>query len=118
MFWKKLLGISGENTAVKFLRESGYKIIERNYRCKCGEIDIIAEEKGVLVFVEVKTIATDKAETAFDTIDSKKKEHISRAAEHYLRAKRKEDCLSRFDAIAIKYKNGKEAEVELIKGAF
>ena len=52
---KKELGKRGEELALRFLRKNGYKVIERNYICKMGEMDIIAQEKDTLVFVEVKT---------------------------------------------------------------
>ena len=52
---KKELGKKGEELALRFLKKRGYRIIEKNYVCKMGEMDIIAKEKDTLVFIEVKT---------------------------------------------------------------
>jgi len=52
---KKELGNKGEELAIRFLKKNGYRIIGRNYACKMGEMDIIAKEKDILVFIEVKT---------------------------------------------------------------
>lgn len=118
MLWKKLLGIFGEDTAVKFLKGQGFKILTRNYKCKLGEIDIIAEEKNIISFIEVKTVATDKTETPFDTIDSRKRKHIQQSASFYLNKERKQDLTCRFDVISIRYRKDKEPEIELIRDAF
>ena len=118
MFWKRFLGIFGENKAEKFLKRKGFKIIKRNYRCRYGEIDIIAKDKGVISFVEVKTVATNAAETPYNTVNSRKKGHISRSALFYLKEKGLNEADCRFDMIAVKYKEGKEPDIELIKGAF
>lgn len=118
MFWKKFLGIFGENAAEKYLKSIGFKILKKNYKCRYGEIDIIAKDKGVLSFVEVKTVSTDKAETPYDTINAKKREHISRTAMFYLRENGMNEAACRFDVISVKYKNGEEPKVEFIKGAF
>ena len=58
--YNKIIGNYGEDIAVKFLQKNKYKIIERNFLCKCGEIDIIAKDKNILVFVEVKSRTNDK----------------------------------------------------------
>ena len=118
MFWKKFLGAFGEDTAVKFLIKQGYMILERNYKCRFGEIDIIAMDKSILVFVEVKTIATDKTETPGDTVNARKQNHIRNAAEFYLSSGKQKDFNCRFDVVAIKYIEGANPKVELIKDAF
>jgi putative endonuclease len=118
MFWKKLLGIFGEDIASDFLKKQGFKILKRNYRCKFGEIDIIAKEKDVISFVEVKTVATNKTETPFDTIDLRKRKHIQQTASFYLNKEKKQNLTCRFDVISIRYKEDKEPEIELIRDAF
>ena len=58
--YNKCIGNFGEDEAIRYLIKNKYKIIERNYSCKLGEIDIIAKDKDVLVFIEVKTRTNDK----------------------------------------------------------
>ena len=72
----KSLGNEGEEFAANFLAEKGYKIIERNFRAYCGEIDIIAKYKNEIIFVEVKTRRNMKYGEAIDSITPLKKIHI------------------------------------------
>lgn len=60
MFYKKNLGQEGEKIAIKYLQRLGYTIIEQNFRCKSGEIDIIAKEKEQIIFIEVKTRTSNR----------------------------------------------------------
>lgn len=117
MFWKKLLGDSGEALAVNYLKKNGYEIIARNFKCRYGEIDIIAKENKIWCFIEVKTIAKAKAESPFDTIGKKKMEHIESSAAHYISVNRLGNEKIRFDAVGIKV-NGGNNEIELVKGIF
>lgn len=117
MMEKKELGKKGEETARRFLKSKGYRIIERNYVCKMGEIDLIAREKDTLVFIEVKT----RRSTAFGppqtAVDQRKQEQLSRAALYYLKEKRLEGVKARFDVVAILL--GPEGEeINLIRNAF
>ena len=117
MFWKKFLGLFGENEAVKFLKKQGYRIIERNYKCRYGEIDIIAREKKTWCFVEVKTIDKAETESPLETITETKVEHIENSAAHYVSKNRLGNEKIRFDAVAIRMTAGKK-EIELIRGIF
>ena len=117
MFWKKFLGSAGEDEAVKFLKKNGYKIVERNYKCRYGEIDIIAREKDCWCFIEVKTIAKSAAESPFETIGPKKVEHIENSAACYVAEKKLGKEKIRFDGVGIRMSEGK-SEIELIKGMF
>ena len=80
---KQKTGNIGEETAASFLKGKGYKIIERNYRKKWGELDIVAELDGVLHFVEVKAISNPNFRPE-DAIRTWKKERMSRAIRTYL----------------------------------
>ena len=60
MFYKKALGQEGEKIAIKYLQRLGYTIIEENFRCKSGEIDIIAKEDNEIIFIEVKTRTSNR----------------------------------------------------------
>jgi len=115
MFWKKLLGNSGETLAAIYLQKNGYKIIARNYKCRYGEIDIIAKEKNTWCFIEVKAIAKSKSESPFDTIGKKKMEHIENTAAHYVAENKLGNERVRFDAVGIRISAGKQ-EIELVKG--
>jgi putative endonuclease len=117
MFWKKFLGLFGEDEAAKFLKRNGYKIIERNYKCRYGEIDIIARQKDTWCFIEVKTIQKAASESPFETIDKKKMEHIENSAACYVSKNKLGREKVRFDAIGIRVSEGK-SEIELIKDLF
>lgn len=94
-------GIEGENLAVEYLKKQGYLILERNYSTKVGEIDIIAEDKDTIVFVEVKARENTKFGQPIESITAKKVHSIIRSAQWYLSAKRKQDSLCRFDVIEV-----------------
>jgi putative endonuclease len=95
-----LKGKSGEDKAAAFLRKKGYAVIKRNYRAKTGEIDIIAEKDGTLVFVEVKTRSTDAFGEGYQSVTHTKQDKIIRTAEFYLMENNMEK-LCRFDVISI-----------------
>lgn len=81
-----LLGKSGEDRGVKFLTSLGYKIIDRNFRTRFGEIDIIAKDKDILVFVEVKTRSDKTFGTPEDSITPRKLDRLLKAC-HYFNLK-------------------------------
>lgn len=82
--YNKITGKCGENAVASYLKKMGYKILERNYRNKIGEIDIIAKNKENLVFVEVKTRSSDKFGTPAEAVTYYKKQKIVNAAKYYL----------------------------------
>ena len=114
---KKELGRRGEELALRFLKKSGYKIIERNYVCKMGEMDIIAQEKDTLVFVEVKTRTSMDFGPPQLAVNPTKQMQLSKVALNFLKEKRLEDVKARFDVIAIVLRPTGE-EIELIRDAF
>ncbi len=97
---KKLLGNKGEELAVKYLKGRGFRILHRNFRTPIGEIDIIAEDKQTLVFIEVKTRSDDSFGLPFESVDSRKRERMRRIALLYLKHLGKERPV-RFDVISI-----------------
>ena len=111
------LGHTGETIAISFLRKHGIKIIERNYRCRYGEIDIIAKDKDTIAFVEVKTRKNLSRGIPQMAVDFKKQRQISKVASHYIRYKRAVNIPARFDVIAINLADG-PAKIEYIKDAF
>jgi len=94
-------GQEGERLAARFLKEQGFRILDRNYRNRIGEIDIVAEDRGVLVFVEVRTLEASAGHSPEETIQWKKQRSISRTAEAYIHYKRLEDRPARFDVVAV-----------------
>lgn len=78
------LGAEAETAAAEYLRAAGYRILERNYRCRRGEIDLIAEQNGVVCFVEVKSRASERFGSAAAAVGALKQERLARAAAHYL----------------------------------
>jgi len=114
---KKELGKKGEEVAVQFLKKKGYRIIERNYTCRLGEMDVIAKEKDTFAFIEVKTRTTTTFGPPQLAVDSSKQNQLSKVALHFLKEKRLEDVKARFDVVAILL-GPKGEEIELIKDAF
>lgn len=110
-------GLKGENLAVDFLREKGYKILKRNYKTKLGEIDIIAEDKGTLAFVEVKARHTDRFGLPCAAVSATKQRQISKTALVFLKEKELLDRKARFDVVSIEY-TGERPRLDLIKNAF
>ncbi len=100
-FYKKLLGRAGEKLAVDFLKKKGFKILKTNYKTPVGEIDIIGEDNGAIVFVEVKTRTSDNYGLPREAVDRKKQEKYYKTATFYLQKERKMDSSCRFDVIEI-----------------
>ncbi|MFH2096142.1 MAG: YraN family protein [Bacteroidota bacterium] len=113
---KNKLGTFGEQLAVEFLMNKGYKIIKTNWRFIHKEIDIIAEKDGLLVFVEVKSRSDDFYENPQDAVSVKKQRFLLEAAEAYIE---KYDIHqeARFDIIAIIRKEN-TVNLEHIEDAF
>lgn len=99
---KETLGRFGEEVASLYLKEAGYKIIERNFRTKrWGELDIVAEKSGTLVFVEVKTRTTKRYGEPYESINFYKKRALLRAAQFYKLARTKSPEKLRLDLISV-----------------
>jgi putative endonuclease len=110
-------GKKGEELAAAHLAEAGYRIIERNYRCFFGEIDIVAEEGEILVFVEVKSRRSDAYGVPQLAVGREKQKKISRIALHYLSEHRLNHRPARFDVVAVKLLPAGH-RIELIRNAF
>lgn len=101
-------GAIGEETAAAFLRNNGYTIIEMNYYYQHGEIDIIAKENDVLVFVEVKSRSSSRYGAPEESVTPKKQEILRRTAEGYMIERNLTDIVCRFDVVSISSDNGAE----------
>ncbi len=110
------LGKEGEDRAVAFLKKKGYRILEKNYRTVFGEIDIIAKDGDVIVFIEVKTRADDAFGYPFEAVTWRKREKIRKVSLSFLKKLKKEPP-ARFDVLSIRLEDG-EKKIEHIKDAF
>jgi putative endonuclease len=117
MLSKTKKGTIGENLAVDYLEKKGYCILQRNYRFEHGEIDIIAEDENVLVFVEVKARRSKEFGEPEDAVTPRKRKKIRSTANGYLFEKNIDDKECRFDVIAIDYQNNK-TEIRHLIDAF
>ena len=109
-------GILGERLAGDFLKKRSYRIIETNYRCPEGEIDIIAQHGDYLVFVEVRTKKSLEFGTPEESITSAKKERMKATAFHYQQTHDDLPPLWRIDVVAIELdQKGKLSRIELIE---
>lgn len=113
---KKLRGREGEAEAARYLREKGFRVVGQNYSCRFGEVDIIAEEKGYIVFTEVKLRRNAGFAEAREFVTFSKQEKIKKAASVWLAANESERQ-PRFDVIEI-YSDGAKTEINHIENAF
>ena len=116
------VGILGEKLARDFLGKNGYHILETNYHCPEGEIDIIACQEDTLVFVEVRYRATNRYGSGAETVNRRKQERLIATANHYLQGKHHGATqAARFDVISIGPQQGTDQGTDSmlwIKNAF
>lgn len=111
-------GRVGEAEAVSALERAGYRVLERNYRSPFGEIDVVAEQEGVLAFVEVKCRSASAYGMPRDAVTPAKRRRMARTASHYLMEKVQEECAYRADIVEVALVRGRVAGVRLLQGAF
>jgi len=116
-FARQELGKMGEDLAAAELELRGYAITARRYRTRCGEIDIVAECKGVLVFVEVKARMDDEFGTAAEAVTPWKQRRLTRMARDYLTREGIVDQPCRFDVVTVMFDRGEPA-IEVFVNAF
>lgn len=114
---KNETGGAGEQAVAGQLRKSGYTILERNFRCRFGEIDIIAQNSQYIVFVEVKTRSEKAAYSPLEAITAAKRRKILLTAQLYLQQK-PSGRQPRFDAAAVFTENGQVIRTEYLENAF
>ena len=112
----KLLGRTGEDRAARFLVSQGYRILERNYSTRSGEIDLIALHQGTVAFIEVKTRSNDAFGAPELAVNQRKQQRMIKAALGYIKFKKLHQVPCRFDVVAISLAG--EQQVELIQNAF
>jgi putative endonuclease len=114
---RSVLGADGERVAEEFLRRRRYTIVERNYRCRAGEVDLVALDGDTVVFVEVKTRRGEGFGSPLEAVDPRKQRQVCRAAQQFLAEKRLQDRVARFDVVGVWWENGRPM-CELVRGAF
>ena len=115
---KTKLGRRGEDQAARFLRRLGHKIIARNYLCPIGEIDLVTIDGDTLVFVEVKTLSSDKAAEPQDHVGFTKQRQVRRVADYYLAKHNAHDRPLRFDVVAVLLPVSGRAQITHFVNAF
>ena len=114
---RHVLGAEGERAAEQFLRRQRYAILARNYRCRSGEVDLIALDHSTVVFIEVKTRTQPGCGTPLEAVDRRKQRQIQRAAQQYLIQNRLHERDARFDVVGVWWEDGR-LQCELVKNAF
>ena len=112
------LGDRGETAACGFLKGHGYEILEKNYKCKLGEIDVIAKRRGRLAFVEIKTRTNTRFGVPQEAVDLRKQTKIFKVAQWYLKEKKIEKTPIAFDVVAVFWGEKQASEMHLITDAF
>ena len=114
---KRGTGNFGEELTERYLRKRWYRILERQYRCRFGEIDLIARKGGILCFVEVKTRSSAAMGLPRDAVDLRKQQRLRKTAALYLSEKGL-DCPIRFDVAEVYLEEGKAPRIEYLESAF
>jgi putative endonuclease len=114
----RVLGNAGESIAVTFLKGAGFSIVDRNFRCVCGELDIVARDGRTIVFVEVKCRNNEIYGAPQLAVTPFKQRQISKAALVWLSKRKLYDAEARFDVVAIVLHEGTLPQIEHIRNAF
>jgi putative endonuclease len=118
-WWRRWFGDRSERAAARFLRRLGCRILARNYRCPHGELDLIAEHAGCIIFVEVRSTGGDDAERPALSVDAAKQSRLTRLALHYLRQHHLLDYPARIDVITVTWPAGaREPRIDHYPQAF
>lgn len=112
------MGRAGETEAERRLRREGYRILARNHRTRLGELDLVAESGGVLVFVEVKSRRTGAYGEGIHAVDARKQARMIRLAAQYLARHRLHDRCCRFDVIVCEGDLEHPLAIEHVQNAF
>ena len=115
---RREVGVLGEKIACSYLEKNGYEIIETNYRCPEGEMDIVARRDDLVAFVEVRTRRSDTAGTPEESITPRKKQRLTAVAEHYGQDREGLPSARRIDVLAINLtRSGRVSRIHLIENA-
>ncbi len=115
---RKILGASGEGLAAEKLEESGCRILARNVRSPFGEIDIVAQDRRTLCFIEVKTRRHDRCGDGFEAVSRTKRRRLVKAASWFMMREQVGDVALRFDVLAVDPAADGQWRVEWLQDAF
>ncbi|MGQ3480502.1 YraN family protein [Paenibacillus sp. TY11] len=115
---RKAKGAMGEEAAALFLENLGYRIIERNWRCRSGEIDLIAKQEHTLVFIEVRSRSSSKYGTPAESVTARKITQVRQTAAVYLHMNGIGDTPIRFDMISVRLTDETAVVTGHLMGAF
>ena len=115
---RRIFGQEGESAAEQYLRDKGYRILARNVRSSVGELDLVAEDGQVLVFVEVKARRTDAFGGAIHAVHQRKQEKLIQLAAQYLARHHLKDRPCRFDVVLLQGTSAEASQIEHIQNAF
>ncbi len=115
MAWKQSLGKKGEELALRYFEKQGYELVQRNFRSRLGEIDLIFEKEGKIFFVEVKTRSSDAKGKPYESVGRMKLRHLYRAIDFFLLQNQEwKNCEQKVFIVSILYnKNTGEYELEV-----
>jgi len=111
-------GLKAEVIAAAELGRRGYRIVGSNYRCRYGEIDLVAFEGDTLVFVEVRSRRSISFGDPSESVTAAKQQKLLLTAEHYLSTNDLSSQPCRFDVVTVVFSDGRMPQVEVIRGAF
>jgi putative endonuclease len=118
-WWRRWFGTRSERSALRFLKQLGYRILARNYTCPLGEIDIVALDGSCVVFVEVRSTENDTADSAAASVDTRKQQRLTRLALQYLQKNRLLEQRARFDVLTISWpQRQKKPTITHLQSAF
>ncbi len=115
---RQRLGLRGEDEAVDALTRGGLEILDRRFRCRLGEIDVVARDRDVVVFVEVKSRTGLGYGRPGESVNRAKRERLARVAQVYLSRHRLYNAACRFDVVEVMVRPGTETTIRHIKDAF
>jgi putative endonuclease len=115
---RKSLGARAEDHVAGWLAGNGYTVVCKNYRCHCGEIDIIARKGRFICFIEVRSRSTTAMGSPSLTVDRRKQSKIVRTAMYYMAAEKPGDLHGRFDVAAVTFGPDDKVEIEYLPAAF
>src|SRR5271156_5351225 len=105
-WWRRWFGNRSERAAARFLKHLGYRIVARNYSCPLGELDLVAIDRGTIVFVEVRSTGQGDSGRAAASVDGRKQKQLTRLALYFLQAKKLLNQAARFDVLAVSWPEG------------
>jgi putative endonuclease len=111
------LGRRGEDVAERFLRDQRFEIVARNFRCRAGEIDLVALDGPALVFVEVRSRRGARQGTGLESVTWRKQAQVARVAQYFLAGRGWADREARFDVIGVDFAS-EPPHIEHVRGAF